>query len=533
MTNRRKFLERTALGTGSVLFLPGLLTSCTDHRIPDPGTPVVGSPVVGAGDGPTFDVNDDLKIVVTNGLNKVPIVGEILSTLLEILWPESAKDVWGEVKEQVEAVVNQKISDAVYRLVEEDLKGLNNVLTLYVNETKNGNAATKLTVWINTRFAFVNALPHFQPTQINDAILALPLFAQFANMYLSVLRDGLIGGKSWGMTDGDLEQLSTDLKSAIHDFVKYVQDTAETGYANLKASAPQNGNTCDPYRTLNPYERKMTLAALDYTVNWPNYDVTEYPNGGYTELTRQIYSDVVGTCYGNFTPQELSTMHPTIAVPTQLPTQITVWGGQAIIATKVTYPKDGGPGGVTEDRQGVPCCEGTTDGPLGGTVTIPNPLTNPIVKVIYNLDQLDAANDLTFVTVQFVFADGTYSPMFGGRDDSPFGTGRQKTDWPTPATVTFKDHALSLIHSNNYGNGDLKFMAGVALGFKYEPHPTSTLRALRFLYVRSPQEQSVAEFVSVHSTQAVATNLLSEEAELKAARQAYWASLQARAAAIK
>jgi hypothetical protein len=541
LTNRRKFLERTALGAGSVLFLQGLLNSCIDHRIPDPGTPttpVVGSPV---GGDPTIDWNDDAKIVVIAGLSKIPIVGSILGPLLAILWPATKEDVWGEVKKQVEEVVGQKISEFNYNYVQEDINGLQRGIVIYVNILRTGTPNEKNNAWSNIRLAFAVAQDHFQPKDTDQAVLMLPLFAQFANLYLSVLRDGLIGGKSWNMTDADIEQLRTDLKSAISEFVKYVQDTAETGYAKLKGSAPQGARSCDPFKTLNTYERKMTLTALDYAVNWPNYDVAEFPNGGYTELTRQIYSDVVGTCYSESTPSELSTMHPTIAVPTQLPTRIVVRGDQTIIATQVTYPAGGGPGGVTqEQQQGSPCPLGTTESPYGGTVTIPT--TNPIVNVIYNLDQLNASNDLTLVTVQFKFADETYSPMFGGRDASDFGCNCQKTNWPNPTTVGYKNHALSLIHvakSTNGGSTDncnagiIPLMAGVALGFKYQEDPASTLRALRFLYVRSPQEQPVAEFVSAHSTQAVATNLLGEEAELKAARQAYWAYIEALAAALK
>ena len=119
MTNRRKFLERTALGASSLFFLPGLLTSCTDEKNLDPNTPVVGSPVVGAGGDPTIDWNDDAKIVVIAGLSKIPIVGSILGPLLAILWPATKQDVWGEVKKQVEEVVGQKISEFNYNYVQE------------------------------------------------------------------------------------------------------------------------------------------------------------------------------------------------------------------------------------------------------------------------------------------------------------------------------------------------------------------------------------------------------------------------------
>jgi alkaline phosphatase D len=37
--NRRKFLERSVLGAGGVIFSTVLIGSCTDHNIPDPNDP--------------------------------------------------------------------------------------------------------------------------------------------------------------------------------------------------------------------------------------------------------------------------------------------------------------------------------------------------------------------------------------------------------------------------------------------------------------------------------------------------------------
>lgn len=158
ITNRRQFLERSALGAGSVLFLPGLLASCIDHRIPpDPSTPI--DLLVG---DDNIEVTEDIKITVTHALAMIPIVGEILSMITELLWPHGKQEAWDKVKEQAEAALNQKIDELVSRQLTDDLAGLNNSITLYLNEVKNGNAASIQGQWISTRNAFALAKPHFQ-----------------------------------------------------------------------------------------------------------------------------------------------------------------------------------------------------------------------------------------------------------------------------------------------------------------------------------------------------------------------------------
>ena len=153
VTNRRKFLERTALGAGSVLFLPGLLTSCADHRIPDPstpGTPGVTSPVVG--DGYLSDINDDAKTIVVGGLSLIPEVGGLLSALTSLFWPGT--DVWSQVKGQVEALVDKEIDNAIYGSVDAKLKGLKKDIQSYLDQVKISSGSDMFNTWYTTQDFF-------------------------------------------------------------------------------------------------------------------------------------------------------------------------------------------------------------------------------------------------------------------------------------------------------------------------------------------------------------------------------------------
>ncbi|NEU70273.1 hypothetical protein GK091_25575 [Spirosoma agri] len=544
LTNRRQFLERTALGAGSVLFLPGLLASCTDHRIPDPGVPAVVPPVVGSD---AIDWNDDAKAVVVAGLGLIPGAGSILSGLIAIFWPGT--DVWSQVKDRVEAFVNQKIADLVYQQAQDDLKGLHNLLTRYLNELKHYNDSVTAyqkdstkpvpdptdlrTQWLRTIDLFTVAIPHFQSTGYE--VVLLGLFAQLANMYLALLREGVVNGKSWGRSDGDHQQDITDLKKCISDFLNYTLTTYTNHLSTLAQTIPKDQPN-EPFATLNRFNREITLTALDYMNIWPYYDVTKFPKGGKVSLLRELYSDPLGD---NTNSGPINLVFPS---PTQSPIQLTIWGtpglqnypqASRINAIQLTYPAGSGPGGVTTTpRMGF---QGNMDGfghevtsnaPNGGRLDIaPN---NPIVSATtsyYEAKQLYGGGQYYIQSMQFVFRDRSFSPVIGGVTNNENDPHRK---WQT---VFLTDHFISRIHVN--GAGDKQYGADcVVYGLKYlTGGPSVSARALGILYVTSPQELSGADLAQASSAYSLSDALITDN--LKAARQAYWVAIEARAAALK
>ncbi len=362
MIDRRKFLGRSVLSAGSVLFSSVLLESCTKYGIPHPGgstpPPLTPPPLLGS----TIAWNDDAKTMVTSVIEMIPEAGDILGGLVDIFWPSTQEDVWGEIKAQVEALVNQKIAAAVYQQVSEDLKGLNNSIILYLNEIKEGTPAEILTQWMITKNLFVNALPHFQSA--GNELPLLPLFGQFANMYLALLRDGVAFGASWGRTALDQQQDVTDLKNSINDFYAYTAKTYNNGRANLFRTTKADFHACEPFRTINKYDRQMNQTVLDFMDSWYYYDVSVYPNGTTYVSTREIYSDPMGTC------DDSGNIVIATPPPTARPTTLSAWGGNFFNAIQLTYPAGSGPGGVTQTKR---------MGAGGGfNVVINIPVNNPI-----------------------------------------------------------------------------------------------------------------------------------------------------------
>lgn len=499
--HRRTFLERSLLGAGGLLFSSSLLQSCTDHDIPDPASPLQ-PPLLGG----SIDWNDDAKTMTTSAIEMIPEVGDLLGGLLEIFWPSSKEDVWGEIKAQVEALVDQKIAAQVYVNVQGNLTGLNNSLVSYVNEVKNGTQEEILTQWMITKNLFELYQPNFQST--GNELPLLPLFGQFANLYLALLRDGVSFGLSWGRTPADHQQDIKELKDAISSFTTWTTNTFFNGRNALIQKTKADSHHIEPFKTVNTYDRQMSQTVLSFMDVWPFFDVTQFPNGTTAEgiYRREIYSDPFGTADNS------GNIVITTPIPTQFPTNVTVWAYDRIDAVQVTYPSGSGPGGVTQTKRMGDSSGGTSNAPIGGSfnLTPENPITHA-----------RASYGSIINAMAFTWANNTTTPWMGAHN----GIYGADSDW-----VGYTNTALSSIHINGisdfYGSADL-----VVFGFQPWTAPAARLNAIRALYIRTPKERSAADFSKQFSKVAVPANLITEE--LKAARKAYWEDLQARAKANK
>ncbi|NEU70271.1 hypothetical protein GK091_25565 [Spirosoma agri] len=511
LTNRRKFLERTALGAGSMLFLPELLTSCNDHRIPDPGTSAGIPPLVGDN---SFDYNGEAKTVIVTGLRFIPEVGGILSALVSIFWPGT--DVWSKVKNQVEALVDQKIDDAVISLVQAKLTSLKTILDNYTQEIKDGATGEKMySNWGRAQDFLSGSVGPFSASGFE--VVLLPFYAQLANMHLSVQRDVVIAGKSWGRSETERATDIKNLQTYINDHLSYVQTTYAAQVAELTVNTrPNTIRLIEPFTTVNRYTRETTLTVLDYAKFWPYYDVTKYPNGAKVSLPRELYSDPVGSegKYSGF----INLPTP----PTQGPTELTVWGStDGVDAVQLTYPSGSGPDGVTttprRGRQdgGGHGSSGTTDQPYGLILRIAT--DNPLVRARMSTNFVSNSPKWYGVyTMQFGLHDGTIINKVGADDTS------LQADW-----VEINDHFISSI----YINGSLEDDQGipsiadcVVIGFKYlTGGPSVTSRTLERLYVTNPRELSGTDLAQVSPTFGATAVLITDN--LKAARQAYWAAI--------
>lgn len=436
-------------------------------------------------------------------LGLVPEVGSVLSGLVYIFWPQSGEDVWAEMEQQVEDLVDKKIDQLVYEDAMEAVAGLQNVLNDYLSAVQTGDTTNISTQWIAAREAFSHDMPQFQATGYQ--FLLLPMFVQVVNMNLALLRDGVLFGSSWGWNEAYTQSIVDDLSSKIKSFSAYANQIYQEGYQQVVASTPTNYNECQPFRSVNAYVRSMTLGILDFVQLWAYFDTTAYPPPVTIYLDREIYSDPQGTCTDS---GAINLPSP----PTQPISQFSVWAWDRIDAVQVTYPASGGPGGVTETARMGDQSGGSNQPPHGGVFNVS---TNP-VTIAAGLSG-SILNAFTFT-----FKDGTNSGQLGGNYDGG-----------SAFSYSYANELLSSIHingvSNYYGSADC-----AVFGFKYDPAATININTLRTLYIASPTPLSLEQAAARSGAKPIGVDELTATATAEAwdaQRQTYWAYLNSQTSA--
>ncbi|HET6609634.1 MAG TPA: insecticidal delta-endotoxin Cry8Ea1 family protein [Rhodopila sp.] len=286
-----------------------------------------------------MDIEIDPKRAVVFGLSKIPEFGEVLSFLVEILWPDKGgEDPWDLIKDRTEQLINQKIDDYAYGRVQASLNGIKD----HFDEFKATLQATtdpehRFASFESLKGSFLDHAPEFQQNQYQT--LLLPLFSQFANMHLSFLRTGYQHGQDqMNLEPAEVTLLRNDLKSTTKNYSDYVTVTLDAAM-NVK------------FAELDPridFVRSMTLNVVDYATLWKYMDPDAAPPSG-MPLPREIFSPAAGVDNPYFHQPSDQGYYPPPPSADKI-SRIMVWGAAAIDAIQVWYgdkatPKMGGNGG--------------------------------------------------------------------------------------------------------------------------------------------------------------------------------------------
>ena len=386
----------------------------------------------------SIDWNYAAQTTVTNALFSVPEIGTVLSTLTSIFWPSSGEDVWGEIKDQVEAVMDEKISDLVYQDVQNSLQGLQNVMNNYLEVVDSGDNEVISERWNDAKADFAQQLPSFQASGYE--VLLLPLFAQYVNLYQSLLRDGMTKGASWGWNNDVVTSVSDDMRNDTIEFMQWVDTWYDNGYNSMVSKTKSDAHDCEPFKTVNAWVRTMTLGVRDHRWLWGYVSEAAHGLGPFTVyLAREIYSDPKGTCdnSGNIVLP---------VKPDKFPTGIKVWSGSMVDGTQLTYPAGGGPNNVTTTARMGDQNGGSLNGKYDTS-------SNPVIEA-------GGRAGTALNSLRFKFQDGTETNFIGGSGGGGF-------------MFSYSGHRMSSIWIN--GVSDFYKCADcVVYGFKYTPPTTIT-----------------------------------------------------------
>lgn len=448
-----------------------------------------------------FDYNNAARVVVSVVLGEIPYAGQLLSALVDIFWPDEKQDVWGEIADRVEALIDKKISAEVMQDVRDALTGLHNVSDDYAYAAKN---FPKDKAYVSEKFNvanghFLHDLPRFQSSGYE--VLLLPLFAQFANLHLALLRDGAAFGRDWGWSDELVADTRKKLTESIDSYSDYVTKTFEAGYESVKKTAPEDKRRMEPFNTVNRYLREMTITVKDFQAQWKYFDISRYPEPVKVYLDREVYSDAVGTCYDSpfYIPSR----------PAGRIRNVTVWGWDRIDAVKVDYPEGGGPDGVTSTGRMGNAGGGSDQRPHGGSFDLSS---NPIVGVqVMSGDIVNA--------MSFQFADGADTGMMGGNY-----RGGQKSTFSYAAQILSSIRVMGV--SRFYGSADC-----AVFGFKFDERATKSQDLYARLYRTSPRDITPEELIEQFNVEPEHAQTIREAAEREQwgeQRARYWARKQER-----
>lgn len=471
----------------------------------------------------SIDWNNTSRWAILTGLNEVPEVGSLVSSLVGVLWPSSGVNVWGQIMNQVQALINQDISDLVYSQIQNDLNGLQKDVNLYLNAINKGDSASVISgYWQTANSNFNLYLPNFQwnttspPPPQDYRVLLLPLFAQFANLHLSLLRDGVLFGANWGWSDNDVQDAYTQLTNdttnciGIAPYTNYANQVYQLGLQNVTKNTETNASQNQPFLATNTYTRQMTLTTMDYVTLWQYFDTQKYPNPVSVYLDREIYSDPQGTSDGSSNPNPITMP----SAPTQPLSQIAVWADDVVRAVQVTYPAGGGPNGETQTP--VMGC-GANVAPTPINVTSSNPI------------KVGSGRSGSIVNgLMFYYTDATETAMLGGTGYGPNGN----LPGGTPFYYFYPGHILSSIYVHGCSQA-LNCADCVVFGFKLEQSQTPPVNALRLLYITSPTGVTLDNLATRSPDKTVDPNQLKQTAVAEnwdAQRQEYWQQLQTRTA---
>lgn len=336
------------------------------------------------------DWNDHARDAIIFGVGSIPEVGALAGFLLDNFWPASGENVWEEVREQVEAMINQKIDDLVYELVNNELESLKTTLSAYVNQVQSttGTDAQRSDAWSNASAQFDHSRSKFTMADHESALL--PLFAQFGNLHLALLRDGLAKSDVWSLDAGLLKRRlghitgnapDATLKGELN-YVQWVEDHVK-GPLDTAWAAGADAHAIEPFRSANAVQRGFDLYVRAYSDVWKYFDDQAWPKPlAFPAISpREVFSDPCGSGDNSGIRQRPDPQ----AKPKGLPIGVKCWASTGVVgALQVDYAAGQGPSG--KDSTG-PMGWVVGDGPDPKTLLPPGgfakrpPQGNPIAKV--------------------------------------------------------------------------------------------------------------------------------------------------------
>ena len=430
------------------------------------------------------DLLNDLRATILFGIGEIPEIGGFISLLIGFFWPESSKDVWDEIKEKVEKLVDQKIDEEVYQLVKEDLTGLGNILKAYNNAIKISDDPAFISEnFVSCDIQFRAQLPHFSSKGHEESLL--PLYSIYAILHLTLLRDGILNSDKMAWKPNTKQLYIDDISNFIKEYCDYIDSTYKAIQAKANAQAETEAQNdfygVKYFRIKNDCYRKYQLAALDFREIYPYFDPIKYPTKVTVNLTRVLYCGPFGGNDNGFKIEEIPQGRSDHLVP---PSSFSLYSGGNKWSDDDGY--DGGVTGYTRRTPGFDDDYFGTYNPAGGNIYIDCSIENggPITEFW-------ARNDTSIYSLRLVHKSGKKEPLAGGCSATR----------PINAMCSIPGHLLVDMYGTSMSNDNRGMVGCIVPGFQLENmgHSNDPSFLLPKIYLSSIKEPSVDDLIQAVS----------------------------------
>ncbi|EFA79007.1 hypothetical protein PPL_08475 [Heterostelium album PN500] len=228
-----------------------------------------------------------------------PLAGQIVNSL----FPNQAdpQAVWNSILVYAQAIIDQRIDTETYSLVQSELLGFSQLMDEYYFAAMSDPYATPKyisSVYISCVTQVIRQEQLFKTQQFQATLL--PLFAQFANLYLTFIRDGVNYGNQLGWSQSVKTKYDSLMKSKIISYADYSNSVINTRIQSL----PYEYTTKYPASKWNQISDELNhfyMSVTLFSYNWKYFDVKLYPTGGSIGpvshiLLSNLAGDINGDC---------------------------------------------------------------------------------------------------------------------------------------------------------------------------------------------------------------------------------------------
>ena len=241
-------------------------------------------------------MNQDLiletaKSLVVYGLSQIPVVGKVVSVLVSLFWPSATQNTWEQIRAEVEKLIDQKISELVFEQTKSKLNGAGQVLKEYLNAVATGNNPYIMQHFTACKVFFAGAGPEFQISSYEW--VQAPLYALFAQLHMSLLRDGALHGEDWGFDSSVHASMVSDFAQWEEKYDQDLLDVISRQRVKLQSAAPTSldGHRTNIYNYWQPFEEQSIMLIDDYRLLLHAYKMPQ----SYVVPFKDIYSLAYGT----------------------------------------------------------------------------------------------------------------------------------------------------------------------------------------------------------------------------------------------